>query len=153
MPAAWSALSAAPPPVGRYAPFVRIGDFVVLSAIGSSREGRLVAGKVGCGVDFDTACDAARRAADNLMAVLLDAAGGDPSRIERVLVVRGYVNAAEDFRDVHKVVDAASRRIVELLGEERGRHARTALGCATLPNGNAVTLEALAALRPEEPKR
>jgi len=40
------------------------------------------------------------------------------------------------------------------MGEERNRakrwiqapdrHARTALGCATLPNGNAVTLEAIA---------
>ena len=62
-------------------------------------------------------------------------------------MVRGYVNASEDFGQVHKVIDAASELLIERLGEERGRHARTALGCATLPNANAVTLEALAALR------
>jgi hypothetical protein len=44
---------------------------------------------------------------------------------------------------VHKVVDAASEVLIERLGD-RGRHARTAIGCSALPNNNAVTLEALA---------
>ena len=47
------------------------------------------------------------------------------------------------FAQVHKVIDAASELIVERLGD-KGRHARTAIGCATLPNNNAVTLEAIA---------
>jgi enamine deaminase RidA (YjgF/YER057c/UK114 family) len=145
--AAWSALPAPPAPVGLYAPFVRIGDLVALSAISSARAGELVTGKVGCELDLEAGREAARRAADNLLAVLLEAAGGYPARIERLLVVRGYVNAADDFASVHKVIDAASERLVESLGEERGRHARTALGCATLPNRNAVTLEALAVIR------
>src|SRR5688500_15745462 len=144
--AAWAALPSAPAPVGRYAPFVRFGDLVALSAISSARGGELIAGKIGRDFDLEAGCEAARRAADNLLAVLRDAAGGDPDRIERILVVRGYVNAAEDFASVHKVIDAASERLIEILGEERGRHARTALGCATLPNRNAVTLEALAAI-------
>ena len=36
---------------------------------------------------------------------------------------------------------------MERLGE-KGRHARTAIGCATLPNNNAVTLEAIARVAP-----
>jgi enamine deaminase RidA (YjgF/YER057c/UK114 family) len=44
------------------------------------------------------------------------------------------------------VIDAASALIIERLGE-KGRHARTALGLATLPNNNAVTLEAIAVLK------
>lgn len=147
--AAWSALPAAPHPVGLYAPFVRIGDLVALSAISSARDGQLVVGKIGRDFDLATGQAAARRAAENLLAVLLEAAGGDPGRIDRILVLRGYVNAAEDFRDVHKVIDAASEVLIAHLGAEAGAHARTALGCATLPNGNAVTLEMLAALRPE----
>ena len=145
--AAWSALPAPPEPVGLYAPYVRIGDLVALSAISSARNGALVTGKVGRDLDLETGREAAKRAAENLLGVLLESAGGDPSRIERLLVVRGYVNAAEDFAQVHKVIDAASALLIERLGEERGRHARTALGCATLPNCNAVTLEALALLR------
>lgn len=144
--AAWSALPAAPAPVGLYTPFVRIGDFVALSAISSARDGVLVTGKVGRDLDLDAGREAARRAAENLLAILVEAADGDPARIERLLIVRGYVNASEDFAQVHKVIDAASERLIESLGETRGAHARTALGCATLPNGNAVTLEALAQL-------
>ncbi|MGZ8336519.1 MAG: RidA family protein [Allosphingosinicella sp.] len=147
--AAWSTLPAAPAPVGRYAPFVRIGKLVILSAISSGRDGQLVTGKVGRDLDLEAGQAAARRAAENLLAVLVGAAGDDPSRIARMLLVRGYVNAAEDFREVHKVIDAASELFIERLGEERGRHARTSLGCATLPNGNAVTLEAVAELRPD----
>lgn len=59
------------------------------------------------------------------------------------MLVRGHVNATDDFAEVHKIIDAASELIIERLGD-RGRHARTAIGCATLPNNNAVTLEAIA---------
>ena len=141
---------AAPAPVGLYEPFTRFGDLVILSAISSAKDGTLMTGKIGRDFNLDTGREAARRAAANLLAVLRDAAGGDLDRVERVLVVRGYVNAAEDFTLVHKVVDAASEAIIAALGEDRGRHARTALGLATLPNGNAVTLEAVAVLRSDD---
>lgn len=137
-----------PEPVGLYEPYVRIGQLVALSAISTAKDGVLVTGKVGPGRDLDLAAaqGAARRAAENLLSVLLDAAGGDYGNVERLLLVRGYVNAAEDFGQVHKVVDAASALIVERLGD-KGKHARTALGLATLPNNNAVTLEAVAVLK------
>jgi len=101
----------------------------------------MITGKVGAELTLEKGREAARRAAENLLAVLEIAAGED--RIEGILLVRGQVNATGDFTQVHKVIDAASELIVERLGE-KGRHARTALGCATLPNGNAVTLEAIA---------
>jgi len=97
-------------------------------------------------VDFATARLAAVRAARNLLRVLREAVDGDMSRLERLLVVRGYVNAADDFPLVHKVVDAASDMLIAELGD-KGRHARSAIGCPTLPNGNAVTLEAIAVLK------
>ena len=136
-----------PDPVGLYEPFCQHGRLVALSAISSALQGQLITGKVGRDIDFGTAQEAARRAAGNLVAVLMDAVAGDDSRIEGLLLVRGYVNAAEDFHSVHKIIDAASEVIIEQLGD-RGRHARTALGCSTLPNGNAVTLEAIAVVRP-----
>ena len=145
--AAWGGLAEPPAPVGLYAPFVRFGDLVALSAISSARDGQLITGKVGRDLDLEAGRAAARRAAENMLGVLLDAAGDDPDRIDRLLVLRGYVNASEDFTLVHKVIDRASEVIHERLGSERGAHARTALGCATLPNGNAVTLEAVALLR------
>jgi enamine deaminase RidA (YjgF/YER057c/UK114 family) len=135
-------LSDPPEPVGLYEPFTRDGDLVFLSAISSARDGALITGKVGRDLTLDDGREAARRAADNLLAVLEGI--GD---VAAILMVRGQVNAAEDFGQVHKVIDAASERIVERLGD-KGRHARTAIGCATLPNNNAVTLEAIARLAP-----
>ena len=135
-----------PEPVGLYQPFVRVGELVALSAISTARDGMLVTGKLGRDLDLEAGQAAARRAAENLLSVLLDAAGGDYANVERLLLVRGYVNAAEGFGEVHKVIDAASALIIERLGD-KGRHARTALGLATLPNNNAVTLEAIAVLK------
>ena len=130
-----------PEPVGVYEPFTRSGDLVFVSAISSARDGAMITGKVGRDLSFEDGREAAKRAADNLLAVL-ERAG----EVEAVLLIRGQVNATEDFAEVHKVIDAASERIIERLGES-GRHARTAIGCATLPNNNAVTLEAIARVR------
>ena len=131
-----------PDPVGRYEPFTRCGELVFISAISSARDGEMITGKVGRDLSLEQGQQAARRAAENLLAVLSGAAGSE-EKILAVLLVRGQVNAAEDFPQVHKVIDAASELIIARLGD-KGRHARTAIGCATLPNNNAVTLEAIA---------
>ena len=102
----------------------------------------MITGKVGRDLSFEDGCEAARRAAENLLGILTIAAG-NLDKIDAILLVRGQVNAADDFGGVHKVIDAASEVLVERLGA-KGRHARTAIGCSTLPNNNAVTLEAIA---------
>jgi len=129
--------------VGNYEPFVRNGELVAISAISSARDGTMITGKIGRDLSFEDGCEAARRAAQNLFAVLLEASEGDEAKIKQILMVRGQVNASDDFPHIHMVIDAASELLIEQLGD-RGRHARTAIGCSTLPNNNAVTLEALA---------
>ena len=135
-------MSDPPEPVGVYEPFTRCGELVFLSAISSARDGTMTTGKIGRDLSLDRGRDAARQAAENLLAGLAIAAGGG-EKIRGILLVRGQVNATDDFGEVHKVIDAASELIIERLGD-RGRHARTAIGCSTLPNNNAVTLEAIA---------
>lgn len=134
-----------PEPVGLYEAFTRCGEFVFLSAISSARSGEMITGKVGQDLSWEQGQEAARCAADNLLAVLAAAAGSDEG-ITALLLLRGQVNAANEFAQVHKVIDAASELIVQRLGD-RGRHARTAIGCSALPNNNAVTLEAIARVR------
>jgi enamine deaminase RidA (YjgF/YER057c/UK114 family) len=135
-------VTAPPDPIGLYEPFTKFGDLVFLSAISSARDGTMITGKVGAELSLEDGREAARRAAANLLAVL-SIAVQDEANIGGILLLRGQVNATDDFTQVHKVIDAASELIVERLGE-KGRHARTAIGCATLPNNNAVTLEAIA---------
>ena len=131
-----------PDPVGLYLPFTRCGELVFLSAISSAHDGSMITGKVGADLTLEDGCEAARRAAANLLAVLSIAAE-DEANIRGILTLRGQVNATDDFAQVHKVIDAASELLVDRLGD-KGQHARTAIGCATLPNNNAVTLEAIA---------
>ena len=135
-------MTAPPDPVGLYLPFTRCGELVFLSAISSARDGTMITGKVGADLTLEDGRQAARRAAANLLAVLSIAAENE-ANIGGILLMRGQVNATDDFAQVHKVIDAASELIIERLGD-KGRHARTAIGCATLPNNNAVTLEAIA---------
>ncbi len=135
-------MTAPPDPIGLYEPFTKFGDLVFLSAISSARDGTMITGKVGAELSLEDGREAARRAAANLLAVL-SIAVQDEANIGGILLLRGQVNATDDFTQVHKVIDAASELIVERLGE-KGRHARTAIGCATLPNNNAVTLEGIA---------
>jgi enamine deaminase RidA (YjgF/YER057c/UK114 family) len=135
-------VTAPPDPIGLYEPFTKFGDLVFLSAISSARDGTMITGKIGAELSLEDGREAARRAAANLLAVL-SIAVQDEANIGGILLLRGQVNATDDFTQVHKVIDAASELIVERLGE-KGRHARTAIGCATLPNNNAVTLEGIA---------
>ena len=50
------------------------------------------------------------------------------------------VNATEEFTEHSKVINGCSDLLVEVFGE-RGRHARAAVGMASLPLGFAVEIE------------
>ena len=71
------------------------------------------------------------------------AALGDLEKIKRIVKLIGFVNCTPDFVDPHRVINGASDLLIEVLGE-RGKHARSAIGMATLPLGVAVEVEAIA---------
>ena len=52
------------------------------------------------------------------------------------------VRAAPDFYEQHLVANGASNLIIGVLGE-KGRHARSAIGMASLPLGAAVEVEGI----------
>jgi enamine deaminase RidA (YjgF/YER057c/UK114 family) len=68
-------------------------------------------------------------------------AAGDLSRVE-VLKVLGMVNGIPEFGDHPKVINGCSDLFVAVLGD-RGRHARSAVGMGSLPNGISVEIEAV----------
>jgi len=95
-----------PAPVGIYEPFTCSGDLVFVSAISSARDGDMITGKVGRDLSLDDGREAARRAADNLLAVL-ETAG----KVEAVLLLRGQVNAADLAFEVRPDEDIAGATI------------------------------------------
>jgi enamine deaminase RidA (YjgF/YER057c/UK114 family) len=134
-------LPALPQPIGSYVPFKRAGDMVYLSGRGPrSPDGKPMTGKVGQDVSTDEAYARASIVGVGLLAAARQAAGSlDKVEIIKVL---GLVNATPDFKEQARVIDGCSDLFVEVLGE-RGRHARSAVGIASLPLDMTVEVEAI----------
>mgnify|MGYP000935935292 FL=1 len=94
---------------------------------------------MGADVTIEKGYEAAQLTAINQLAVL-KAMLGDLNRVTRVVKVLGMVNSDPSFTDQPKVINGFSDLIVEVFGE-RGRHARAAVGMASLPGGIAVEIE------------
>lgn len=125
---------------GAYVPAVRTGDLVFTSGHGPIGGGRIITGKVGADVDLDTALEAARLTALQCLAAVRTVV---PSLddVTRVVKVFGMVNTAPGFTDTPKVIDGCSKLLLDVFGEEVGRHARSAVGQAALPFDIAVEIE------------
>src|ERR1700749_2123721 len=124
-------LHEAPAPVANYVGFVRSGNLLFVSGqVCFNPEGKLIAkGKLGAGVSVEQGHAAAKGCAINLLAQIKAALGG-------------FVNSAPDFLDGPKVLNGASDLMVLAFGD-KGRHARTTVGVASLPADAAVEVEGL----------
>ncbi len=126
--------------VGNYVGAVTVGNLVFVSGHGPFRDGKWeFIGKLGRDMEVETAQEAARLIALNLLASL-KAEIGSLDRVVRIVRLFGMVNSAPDFGQQPAVIDGASSLLVELFGE-RGRHSRSAIGMGALPFGISVEIE------------
>ena len=130
-----------PNPVANYVPFVRSGNLLFVSGqVCLGADGKLIAkGKLGAGVSIEQGAAAARGCAINLLAQI-KAALGDLDKVVRVVRLGGFINSAPDFVDGPKVLNGASDLMVQVFGD-KGRHARTTVGVASLPADASVEVE------------
>lgn len=130
-------------PIANYVGFVRTGNLLVVSGqVCVGADGKLIAkGKLGAGVTIEQGAAAARGCAINLLAQV-KAAVGDLDRVVRVVRLGGFINSAPDFLDGPKVLNGASDLMVAVFGD-KGRHARTTVGVASLPADAAVEVEGI----------
>jgi enamine deaminase RidA (YjgF/YER057c/UK114 family) len=137
-------------PVANYVGFVLAGELLMISgqlALGS--DGKLDpahVGKLGQAVSAEAGRAAARLCAINILAQV-KAALGDLDRVVRCIRLGGFINALPDFTTVAAIMNGASDLMVEVLGD-KGRHARSTIGVASLPLGCAVEVEALFQIAP-----
>jgi enamine deaminase RidA (YjgF/YER057c/UK114 family) len=103
-------------------------------------------GKVPSEVSVEQAQASARRATLALLASL-DAALGDLDDVAAWLVVNGFVNADPGFPHTTTVMNPCSDLLLDLYGLDRGRHARTAIGVASVPLNLPVVISAEVELR------
>jgi enamine deaminase RidA (YjgF/YER057c/UK114 family) len=131
-------------PVANYVPYVVSGNQVFIAGQLPMKDGKpSVTGPVGAAVSLEDAAAAARLAGFNILAQLREACGGDLSRVRRIVKLTGFVYCGPQFTDIPKVVNGASDLMVEVFGEA-GKHARSAVGVASLPLGASVEVEAIA---------
>ena len=135
-------LPAVAPPAANYLPSVRVGNLLFVSGQVSNIPGTKMAGKLGRDMTVEQGQQAARLCAIGLLANF-KAATGDLEKIKRIVKLTGFVNCTPDFEDPHKVINGCSDLLTDVLGE-RGKHARSAVGMASLPLGFAVEVEAIA---------
>ena len=140
------ALPAAAAPVAAYVPAVEVGGMIHVSGqISFAEDGSLIKGRLGEDVELDAGIAAARRCGIMLLAQL-KAALGSLDRVERIVKLGVFVNSTADFTDQPKVANGASELMVEVFGEA-GKHARSAVGVASLPLGVTVEVDAVVAVR------
>ena len=133
------------PPVGSsaglYVPAVRTGNLVFLSGQGpTAADGSVALGKVGRDLDVDEAKEAARVTGINLLAALR-AEIGSLDNVTRIVKLLGMVNCAPGFNNTPGVINGCSELLLEVFGDDVGRHARSAVGMAELPFDIAVEIE------------
>lgn len=121
-----------PKPIGNYLPGVVVGNILYVSGtLGTVRDENdndimPIAGKLGGDLTIEQGYESAKLMALNHLA-LMKKVIGDLDRIQRIVKMVGYVNAAPGFTEAHLVLNGASDLYVALFGEEHGKHARAAL--------------------------
>ena len=94
----------------------------------------LYQGRIGKELTVEDGYNAARECAIIILGAIKDTLGS-LDRVKKVVKAFGLVNCDNGFSDIDKVMDGFSDTIADVL-EERGYHARTAMGTHNLPNGN-----------------
>jgi enamine deaminase RidA (YjgF/YER057c/UK114 family) len=127
-------------PVANYVKFVRTGNLIFLSGHGPAKaDGSYMTGKLGRDLSIEEGYAAAKQTGISLLATLKDAVG-DLSKVKRIVKVLGMVNGTDSFIDQPKVINGFSDLMVAVFGN-KGKHARSAVGMASLPMNMAVEIE------------
>jgi enamine deaminase RidA (YjgF/YER057c/UK114 family) len=135
-------LPVAAAPAANYVSFVKTGNLLFTAGQLPFVDGKLPAtGLLGREVDIETGRACARHCAINILAQA-KAALGDLDRITRIVKLTVFVASTPDFTSQPQVGNGCSDFMVEILGD-KGRHARSAVGVASLPLNAPVEIEAV----------
>jgi len=127
-------------PIANYKHITQSGKTLYLAGKGPKDEsGKYIKGKLGADMTVDEGYAAARAAGIQQLAVLKNHLG-DLNKVKQVLKVQGMVNASSSFENHPEVINGFSDLMVEVFGD-RGKHARAAIGMASLPRNICVEID------------
>ena len=140
-------LPKAPNPVGAYLGYKKVGNLVFISGQVSFKDnGSLIKGKLGSDLTLEDGQEAAYACAINIVSQIKSACEGDLNKVKNCIKITGFVNSSDTFIDQPKVINGFSDLIVDVFGD-RGLHARSAVGMASLPREQAVEVEMIVEVR------
>lgn len=126
---------------------VRVGNLIYLSVHGPDKPGGWqILGKIGDDLTVEQGKEAAKLCGIALLASLKYEIG-DLNKVKRVVKVLGLVNSTPTLTQQPQVINGFTDFMVEVFGES-GKHARSAIGVASLPSGIAVEIEMIVEVQP-----
>jgi enamine deaminase RidA (YjgF/YER057c/UK114 family) len=135
-------LPPAPPSGGIYHPVLITGNHLYVSGQGPVQsDGSLIKGKVGRDLSLEQGQNAARQVALTMLATI-KAQIGDLDKIDRLVKTLGMVNCYPEFEQHPQTINGFSQLLVDVLGDDKGKGARSAVGMS-LPGNIAVEVEAV----------
>lgn len=135
-------------PLANYVPAVRTGNLVFLAGHGAAQPwGPTATGKLGRDLTVEQGYEAARNVGLNLLASL-KAEIGSLDKVKRIVKVLGMVNSMPEFAQQPEVINGFSDLMVKVFGDQRGKHARSAVGMVALPRNISVEIEMVVEVEP-----
>lgn len=131
-------------PAAKFKPYVVSQNMVYISGqlpLGFGDISQHV-GQVGKDMDIAQAKEVAKIVGLNILYRLNEACSGDMDKVKRCVKLTVFVNSAPNFNE-HPAIANEISELMLLAFDERGQHARSAIGVAQLPFGVAVEAEAI----------
>tara|TARA_E500000331_G_scaffold117016_1_gene114298 strand:- start:61 stop:591 length:531 start_codon:yes stop_codon:yes gene_type:complete len=126
-------------PVGNYVNSIRTGNLIYMAGLGPLGPNGYIIGKLGQDLSIAEGYDAARYTAISQLTAL-KAEIGDLNKVKRIVKVFGMVNSTSTFTQQPAVINGFSDLMIAVF-EDRGRHARAAVGMVALPMNICLEIE------------
>jgi enamine deaminase RidA (YjgF/YER057c/UK114 family) len=129
-------------PAAKYANFVEVNGLLFVSGKApGATAGVFPRGKLGVEYTTEQGYQYARQAGIEVLAVVKSALGS-LDKVKRVVKIQGFINAAPQFDQHHKVLDGCSDLMIEVFCE-RGIHARSVLGASSLRDNLPIVIDSI----------
>jgi enamine deaminase RidA (YjgF/YER057c/UK114 family) len=130
-------------PVANYVGARKLGNTIYLSGQLPVENGQIkYIGKVGKSISEADATKAAELCALNILSQLSAILSGDLDSIQSCVKLNIFINAIPEFENHSLIANGASDFIVKVMGD-KGIHARSTVGVASLPKNVAVEIEGI----------
>lgn len=128
-------------PLANYVPYVKSGNMLYIAGqLPRNADDSITTGRMGEGASIEEGQKAARSAALSILQQINDA--GYLEQVVSIVKITGFVNVSPQFYDSQLVMNGASDFFNEVFAD-KGVHARSSVGVASLPRGALVEIEAI----------